>query len=228
MSLTGVARRILGAVSPGRDGGYEALREALEDRFQPANQGAMYKAMLKSKERGPGECLQAHAEEIERYTQLAYPKADLASINLMAKDRFVDSLPDTQLQYWILQSHPDTLRDAVQCGLEAEACMRPLQQSQKARVAGSTMAEELATLRQEIRKQGEESKKGREEAAASRKRPDTRPPNRGAGRSAEGKLLCYYCNEEGHFKRECPRFEADLKQQGGTSARTTVAPTSGN
>ena len=171
-----MARRILGAVSPGRDGGYEALREALEDRFQPVNQGAMYKAMLKSKERGPGECLQAHSEEIERYTRLAYPKADLSTVNIMAKDRFIDSLQDTQLQYWILQSHPDTLRDAVQCGLEAEACMRPLQQSQKARVAGSTMAEELATLRQEIRKQGEESKKSREDTAALREKIGYSPP----------------------------------------------------
>ena len=146
LSLMGVARRLLEAVEPAMEGGYLALRRALEDRFQPKNQGAMYKAILRAKERLPGECLQAHAEDIERYTRLAYPKADLMTIDVMAKDRFIESLRDTQLQYWIFQSKPETIRQAVQVALEAEACMRPQGHPAKARVAGATMAEQLAEL----------------------------------------------------------------------------------
>ena len=85
----------------------------------------MYKALLRSKERGKGECLQAYAEEIERVTRLAYPQADLSTINCMAKDRFVDSLRDHQLQLWIHQSSASMLLEAVQVVLHAEACMRP-------------------------------------------------------------------------------------------------------
>ena len=137
---------------------------------------------------------------------MAYPKADLSTINIMAKDRFIRQPAGHPAT--ILDLCNPTLRLSVRClyryGLEVEACMKPLQQSQKARVAGSTMAEELATLRQEIRKQGEESKKGRDETAALRKRLENRPTNWGPARSANGKLLCYYCGEEGHFKRECP------------------------
>ena len=49
LSLQGLARRLLGGMSPYV--GYPAMREALIARFQPKNLGEMYKAMLRGKER---------------------------------------------------------------------------------------------------------------------------------------------------------------------------------
>lgn len=71
----------------------------------------------------------------------------------MAKDMFIESLKDQQLQYWVYQSNPDTLRDAVQTALHAEACMQPTANAPKARAAGSTMAEQLETLGEEVKKE---------------------------------------------------------------------------
>ena len=222
LSLTGVARRLLEAVEPALKGGYLALRRALEDRFQPKNQGAMYKAILRAKERLPGECLQAHAEDIERYTRLAYPKADLMTIDVMAKDRFIESLRDTQLQYWIFQSKPETIRQAVQVALEAEACMRPQGHTAKARVAGATMAEQLAELASVV-------KADQEAAAKFRKAWEVAETNRGSGRAGGGGrrvLKCYHCDEEGHFRRECPKLQEELAAK--TPGPTGETSTSGN
>ena len=116
LSLEGLARRLLGGVSPYC--GYPAMREALIARFQPKKLGAMYKAMLRGKERAPGECLQAHSEDIERFTRLSYPGADMATISVLAKDRFIESLRDKELQNWIFHDKPETLSEAVQAALE--------------------------------------------------------------------------------------------------------------
>ena len=74
----------------------------------------MYKAALHNQERAKGSCLQAHAENVERHTRMAYPKADLSTINFMAKDRCIDSLKDQQLKYLVYQGNPETLVNAVQ------------------------------------------------------------------------------------------------------------------
>ena len=67
-----MSRRLLSRIEPNSEKGYLQLRQALVVRFQPPNQSTMYKALLRSKERGKGECLQAYAEEIERVIHLLY------------------------------------------------------------------------------------------------------------------------------------------------------------
>ena len=208
LSLTGIARRLLSGIEPSTAGGYLQLREALICRFQPPNQSARYKAILKAKERGAGECLQAHAEEVERYTRLAYPKADLATVDVMAKDRFVDSLKDQQMQYWIHQGNPDTLVGAVQLALHAEACMRPNGQTQVARSADATLGERMDRMVESATKERQEAAIFRrtvsgQMAQASRPRP---PMEQGA-------MKCFFCNEAGHFKRECQKFSTFMEEE---------------
>ena len=224
LSLTGIARRLLSGIETNTAVGYLKLREALVQRFQPPNQSAMYKALLKKKERVAGECLQAHSEEIERFTRLAYPEADITTINVMAKDRFVDSLQDNQLQCWVHQSQPKTLMDAVQSALHAEACLRPNVTVQTARAAGPTMAEELARLTASV-------EKDRSQRAGEYKSRDTSSRPRtsgGGGRPPPNEpRRCYYCAQEGHFRHECPEWLAKMKSVDDKKS-APAAPTSGN
>ena len=209
LSLTGTARRLLANIEPSLPGGYLRLRQALVARFQPPNQSSMYKGILKKKERKENECLQSHAEDIERYTRLAYPGADAGTIDIMARDRFVDSLGNLQMQYWVQQRGPLSLHDAVQVAIHAEACMKPHGAVERvARPVESTMAERLDKLAEEIRRD-------REAAAAFRERWSDR---RGSStRRSTQNMRCYGCEEMGHIRRECPK---------GRSQRPPSAPES--
>ena len=218
LSLTGIARRLLGGIDPSAEDGYLRLREALVARFQPANQAAMYKAVLRNLERSKGECLQAHAENVERHTRMAYPKADLATINIMAKDRYIDSLRDQQLQYWIYQSNPDTLIDAVQVALHAEACMGQTRGGQTVRATGSTMAEGLAEVVEKLEVEREANRKEREEAARFRNQWANQSTPR-AGGTTGGRMQvttatrCFCCAGLGHIRRTCPVWKAKLASE---------------
>ena len=226
LSLTGIARRLLSGIDPGTEGGYLQLRAALVARFQPDNQGGTYKAILRTKERGQGECLQAYAEEIERYTRLAYPRADIDTVAVMAKDRFIEGLKDQQMQFWIYQTNPESLRDAVQTALHAEACMQPFKSAPKARAANSTMAEQLAVLTDEVKRDREEAKK----------RSSAEPARPRGGKNKQGYPddvdRCYHCAERGHRRHECPGWRKIVAnkraEEAGAKAPAVPPPASGN
>ena len=227
LSLTGVARRLLAGIEPATEGGYLQLREALVARFQPDNQGGTYKAILRNKERAPGECLQSYAEEIERCTRLAYPRADMETVGVMAKDRFIESLKDQQLQYWVYQAMPETLREAVQSALHAEACMQPFKAAPKARAAGTTMAEQMAALGSEVRKDREESAAFRKSVAQASK-PSGKQPGRPKSYGTPEEGRCYYCAEKGHFRSECPAWTKLVTDKLAEEGKKTAPATSGN
>ena len=104
--LDGVARRQLLGGNPVSEEGYKTLREALVTRFQPPNQTAKYKALLRTRIRKDKESLQHLSEEVSRLSRLAYPTADASTVDTMAKDRFLDALNDPTLKHWIYLSKP--------------------------------------------------------------------------------------------------------------------------
>ena len=236
LSLTGKARRLLTGKETASAEGYMHLRAALVARFQPTNQSSMYKALLRTKDRAKGDCLQSHAEDIERLTRLAYPNADVNTIDVMAKDRFVESLKDAQLQQWVHQGKPDTLTDAVQSALHAEACLRPHGKVETARAVNSTVAEAMDAIREEMKKDRAE---GRAETAALRQVLSSQGSSaggktgRGVPRPANrGPLRCWHCGEMGHIREKCAGWlgmisAADKRRSGGpppAPAPQTAAP----
>jgi len=75
---------------------------------------------LKARSRHREETLAELAEDVERLTHLAYPDATEAMV-VLAKDQFVDALPDEDMQLCIRQNKPAMLRDALRLALELES-----------------------------------------------------------------------------------------------------------
>ena len=53
---------------------------------------------LQSRTRRRGEGLPELAEDVERLTQLAYPDTPATMIEVLARDQFLDAIPDEDLQ----------------------------------------------------------------------------------------------------------------------------------
>jgi hypothetical protein len=71
------------------------------------------------------------AKDVERLTRLAYPGADAAMLEVLAKDQFVDALPQEDMRLHLRQMRPSSLREALQHALELESFMLAGQQSSR-------------------------------------------------------------------------------------------------
>ena len=229
LSLTGKARRLLTGRETASAEGYMHLRAALIARFQPANQSAMYKALLRAKERGKGDCLQSHAEDVERLTRLAYPNADVGTIDVMAKDRFIESLKDAQLQQWVHQGKAETLVEAVQSALHAEACLRPHGKIETARAVNATVAEAMEAMREDRKRDRAEGKAELEalrQAIAGQTHTGAGRTGRGVPRPTNrGPLRCWHCGEIGHIREKCSAWLALVSkadQKGGPTTPSAL------
>ena len=61
------------------------------------------------------------AEDIERLCRLAYPNVPPSLRDVLARDQFVDALPDEDIWLRIKQERPWSLRKASEAGLELES-----------------------------------------------------------------------------------------------------------
>ena len=100
---------------------YGALCAALENRFGNTHQVELNRARLRSRMKRREESLPELAEDVERLTRLAYPDAAEQMITVLAKDQFIDSLPEEDMRLRIRQSRSATLRQTLEAALELES-----------------------------------------------------------------------------------------------------------
>ena len=98
-SLRGSAQSILTDSRPEMRVNYQQLTAALSSRFQPENQAEMYRAQMKSKLRGRAEPIPELGQDIKRLVRLAYPSAPLEVGEQLARDCFIDSLNDSEMEW---------------------------------------------------------------------------------------------------------------------------------
>ena len=121
LSLDGPALKLLEGKRVTTAAGYTALREALVSHYEPTNQTHTYKALLRTRQRKPGESLQTLQLELSKIMRMAYPEADAKTIDALVLDRFLSILGDGRLRMWVYQSKPANCHDAVMTALGAEA-----------------------------------------------------------------------------------------------------------
>ncbi|CAC5405166.1 unnamed protein product [Mytilus coruscus] len=115
------AKAILSDLRPDLRRSYAHLVAALTSRFQPSNQAELYRAQMKSKSRNKDQSLPELAQDIKRVTRLAYPTAPIEVKEQLARDCFIDSLNDADLELAIFQGKTNSIDDSVRIGLEFEA-----------------------------------------------------------------------------------------------------------
>ena len=76
---------------------YEALTEALEARFVSQHRTEMYRAQLRCRLRGHEEMLPELFQAVQRLACQAYPAAPSSLQDTLARDHFIDALPDSDV-----------------------------------------------------------------------------------------------------------------------------------
>ena len=98
-----------------------ALIEALESRYGSKHQTETYRAQLRCRTRKREETLPELAQAVQRLTRQAYPNAPTSLQDILARDHFIDALPESEVRWRIDQARPRSLRDALTTALEIEA-----------------------------------------------------------------------------------------------------------
>ena len=120
-SLQGPARAILGDLDSSKRRDFSALIEALESRFGSKHQTEMYTAQLPCRTRKREETLPELAQAVQRLTRQAYPNGPTSLQDTLARDHFIDALPESEVRWRIHQARPRSLHDALSTTLEIEA-----------------------------------------------------------------------------------------------------------
>lgn len=120
-SLRGTAQTVLSDLRPEQRRDYNQLVSALTARFEPTNQTELYRAQIKSRLRKKAESVQELATDIKRLVRRAYPQATSELRDQIARDCFIDSLNEHELEWFVYQGKPKTVDEAMQLALEYEA-----------------------------------------------------------------------------------------------------------
>ena len=199
-SLRGVAQEIVTEMEPARRLNYRYLVSTLTSRFEPPNQENMYKVQMHSYHRKSGQALPEMAQEIRKITRRAYPTAPLEIRDQLAKDCFIKALDDPKIQLSIFQREPKTIEDCIRYGVEYEAFMLVQKRAHFPR-QGLHMITEDSDDHGDGQKQVRFTKIGEQNQ------------NRNQTFNKNHKLVvCYYCRNKGHIRRDCLKLKADNKK----------------
>ena len=198
-NLRGAAQTLLGDLEPSRRRDITALTDALEARFGSSSQTEVYKAQLRGRVRGRDESLPELAQAITRLTKRAYHTAPLALQDTLARDHFIDALPDSEFRWKIHQTRPKSLREALTTATELEAFLAAdKQRAHTARVLSAP--ESSAPPRKSVEDELREIKEMLRALTSSGKTSQTTTSREGKERMTK----CWNCGQGGHLKRECP------------------------
>jgi hypothetical protein len=93
-SLKGDARTLLTELSSLQRRDYDRLVHILTLRFGSLNRAEIYKANLQTRVKRRDESISELAQSIKKLTRQAYPNAPASVTSTLARDHFIDALPD--------------------------------------------------------------------------------------------------------------------------------------
>ena len=155
---------------------FDGLVKILEQELDSKECAESYFLMLTRREQRVGESLQELGKDIRKLVKLAYPNASKEERERTAKEYFKKAIADSDIKKDVFRGRPSTLDAAISIALESESFYKMDMEKKRAR-------------NYNIRSM--QSTQAQDEL-------DTGPANTTPG------MLCYYCGESGHRKKECP------------------------
>jgi hypothetical protein len=153
ISLRGSAQMVLTNLSEEQRRDYTALSAAFQNRFGNTRQIELNRAQLRGRNKRREETLPKLAEDVERLTRLAYPDAAEEMVIVLAKDQFIDALPDEDTRLRIRQSQPISLRQALETAMELESYFAASKKARKVHLVKNDGNEKHPTHSEDILKQ---------------------------------------------------------------------------
>ena len=209
VSLRGTAQGVLGNVSSETGHRYDLLVKALEERFAPPNQTELYRAQLKERKQRASETLSELGQAIRRLTCLAYPTAPSEVRETLGKDAFIDALVNSDMRLRIKQSRPGSLNDAIRLSVELDAYYKTERRGELRLVEStehddvkSAQPLELIDLMTKMQSQLDKLEK---QVQSQNWRPREHTLQARDKKTSDG-VICYYCKEKGHIRRNCPKL----------------------
>ena len=191
-NLRGTAQGVLSDLRPDLRYSFAHLVAALTARFQPENQAELYRAQIKGRNRKKNETISELSQDIKRLVRLAYPTASDDIREQLARDCFVDSLSDVDMEWAVYQGKPKTVDDAVRLAVEYEAFQQARNRQGFSR--NSTRMQHLDQNQDNSSDQNVEREKSR-------------------GSFSTNRDMCHYCSRKGHWKKDCKIRKRDMENR---------------
>ncbi|MCG7879154.1 MAG: hypothetical protein N0C90_22890, partial [Candidatus Thiodiazotropha endolucinida] len=185
-SLRGEAQTILSDLRPEQRRDFTQLVSALTARFEPTNQTELYRAQIKSRLRKKSESVQELATDIKRLVRRAYPQATVDLKDQIARDCFIDSLNEHELEWFVYQGKPKTVDEAMQLALEYEAFQAGRKRTLNVRQCSTEKPKSVSTDSDPVLSRLNNLEKKFEALFA------------------DSSIICFNCNQRGHRKKNCP------------------------
>jgi hypothetical protein len=229
MSLQGEAQKLLGDLPMSVQKDYNSLVGELSDRFNPGERETAYRLEFRNRMRKPEESPMMFGHCLRRLAGKAFPKISMDDREYWVIDQFVNGLRNSETKKHVLFGRPKTINDAVALAIEAESfeTMSKDRLNRKPNISALT-SDEGDVLKMSGQHDSSEQilKEMKNMLTSTMKELETLKgqvnSNSFQGKSGNfsrqnngKKFVCYFCHEEGHTKRTCPKL---TEKSGGNAA----------
>lgn len=213
MCLRGRAQRVLSELTNRELYNYFELKNALTQRFCPAERETAYRCDFRNRRRKFGESVADYGYTLRRLASRAFPSFPLDMRESLTVEQFVTGLGSQELKRYVQFSHPKSLDRAISLALEFESFEGSQDMLRKPKDPEKLPYRQCSTL---ISPEGNDSSNhtNNENLEKSIERivqktlsmyVDKKPDSQIKRFTGSRNVKCFTCKQSGHISRNCPQ-----------------------